>query len=65
MSEVVYYAVQRGRKPGVYAKWKDALEQTSGFKYPKFRKFYSLEEAQRFAFPNLYPDAGFSKMKIS
>lgn len=45
---MVYYAVARGRKPGVYTTWAEAQKQVKGFNGPKFRKFDTMEEAQRF-----------------
>lgn len=52
--KLIFYAVQQGKKPGIYLKWKDVQDQIKDFKKPKFRKFNSLEEAKRFAFPKLY-----------
>lgn len=51
-----FYAVQRGRKRGIYKNYKDMLEQVQGYSRPVFRKCYGEEEARRFAFPELYPD---------
>lgn len=44
-----YYAVKRGKKPGVYSTWADAKAQIDGFKNPVFRKFDSIDEAKDFA----------------
>lgn len=48
---VYYYAVRKGRKPGVYLTWKDCKKQTYQFDRPIFRKFDSYEKAYFFAFP--------------
>ena len=40
-----YYAVARGRKPGVYLTWKECKEQVDGFSGAKFKSFSSCEEA--------------------
>lgn len=43
-----YYAVAKGRTPGVYTTWDDAKRQVDGFKYPKYRKFDTKEAAEAF-----------------
>lgn len=43
-----YYAVKRGRRPGVYATWAEAKAQIDGFAGPVFRKFETREEATDF-----------------
>lgn len=50
-----FYAVQRGFNRGVYDTWKQCQLQITRYKFPKFRKFNSYEDARRFAFPELYP----------
>ena len=42
------YAVAKGRVPGVYATWDEAKKQIDGFKYAKYRKFDTVEEAEAF-----------------
>lgn len=46
--KMAFYAVAKGRTPGVYNTWDQAKKQVDGFKYPKFRKFDSREEAEAF-----------------
>ncbi|KAG7387136.1 hypothetical protein PHYPSEUDO_014656 [Phytophthora pseudosyringae] len=41
-----FYAVARGRKPGVYRTWDEAKEQTNGFRGAKHEKFPSEAEAE-------------------
>ncbi|KAF2109238.1 Caulimovirus viroplasmin-domain-containing protein [Lophiotrema nucula] len=41
-----YYAVKRGRKPGIYTSWSDAQPQVWGFSRPRHKSFPTLEEAQ-------------------
>jgi len=43
-----FYAVQRGRVPGVYSDWAKAQEQIRGFSRPKYKKFSTREEAEEF-----------------
>lgn len=43
-----YYAVAKGRTPGVYTSWPEAKSQVDGFKFPKYRKFPVREEAEEF-----------------
>lgn len=44
----VYYAVRKGRKPGVYTDWKEVQRQVIGFKGAIFKKFKTKEEAEEF-----------------
>jgi ribonuclease HI len=48
MSATSYYAVAKGRMPGVYTSWPQAKAQVDGFKFPKYRKFATREEASEF-----------------
>lgn len=48
MAKTKFYAVQKGRKPGVYLTWADCQEQTKGFSGAKFKGFSTHEEAQSF-----------------
>lgn len=43
-----YYAVRKGKKPGVYTNSKEALKQVTGFANGKMKKFKSLQEANEF-----------------
>ncbi|XP_061935741.1 ribonuclease H1 isoform X1 [Apis cerana] len=43
-----YYAVARGRTPGIYNTWLECKEQVDQFPRPIFRKFHSKEEAEDF-----------------
>ena len=43
-----YYAVARGRNPGVYKDWGDAERQVNGFSGALHKKFKSLREARTF-----------------
>lgn len=40
-----YYAVVRGRKPGVYHTWDDAERQVSGFRQAQHKSFRTMAEA--------------------
>lgn len=43
-----FYAIQRGRKPGVYTDWASAQEQIWRFQKPRYRKFSTRAEAEQF-----------------
>ncbi|KAI8096394.1 Caulimovirus viroplasmin-domain-containing protein, partial [Halteromyces radiatus] len=43
-----YYAVQKGRKQGVYKTWEECKKQVIQFAGAKYRKFATLEEAESF-----------------
>ena len=40
-----YYAVKKGRHPGIYTTWKDCQKEVDHFKDAKFKSFYSKKEA--------------------
>ena len=44
-----WYAVRKGRTPGVYTTWKECQAQTSGFSGAVFKSFPSQHEARIFA----------------
>lgn len=43
-----FYAVAKGRVPGIYDTWPDCKKQTDGFQFPKFKKFDTKEGAESF-----------------
>ena len=43
-----FYAVMRGRKPGVYRIWAEAQKQVSGYSGAVYKKFKTLEAAEAF-----------------
>ncbi|XP_069829155.1 ribonuclease H1-like [Dendropsophus ebraccatus] len=43
-----YYAVRRGRQPGVYYNWDECKEQVSRYPYARYKKFPNYEQAQHF-----------------
>jgi ribonuclease HI len=43
-----YYAVSVGKKPGIYSNWKDCEENIKGFSNARYKKFYSISEANEF-----------------
>lgn len=43
-----FYAVAKGKTPGIYATWPDCEAQVKGFNGPKFRKFNTKSEADAF-----------------
>lgn len=42
----MYYAVKKGRVPGIYETWADCQKQTSGFSGAQFHKFKTIEECK-------------------
>lgn len=43
-----YYAVKKGKIPGIYNTWSDCQEQIKGFSGAKFHSFSTLEEAHNY-----------------
>lgn len=43
-----YYAVHKGKKPGIYNTWEDCKKQIDGFSGPIYKKFEKEDEAQLF-----------------
>ncbi|MBO4873674.1 MAG: ribonuclease H family protein [Lachnospiraceae bacterium] len=66
-----FYAVRRGRIPGVYENWSDCEAQVKGFPSAVYKSFPSLQEAELFlqdsvpaetkapAWPEIYVDGSF------
>jgi ribonuclease HI len=44
----MYYAIHKGKNPGVYNTWEEAKEQIYKFKGAKYKKFSSYEEAKMY-----------------
>ncbi|KAI9057956.1 ribonuclease H-like protein [Trametes sanguinea] len=47
-----FYAVARGRVPGIYSTWDECQAQTAGFAGNKHQKFSSLEQARQYLAQN-------------
>lgn len=43
-----YYAVRKGKKPGIYETWNDCKEQVIGYSGAEYKKFPKYEEAKKF-----------------
>ena len=43
-----YYAVRRGRKPGIYTTWSECERQISGYSGQDYRRFSTREEAEEY-----------------
>jgi viroplasmin len=43
-----YYAVARGRTPGIYFSWKDCKAQVHEFSNARYKKFETPQEADKF-----------------
>lgn len=52
----MYYAVAKGKIPGIYNTWTECSEQVKRFKGAKFKKFTTKEEAQNFITPKIDND---------
>ena len=47
MGKWSFYAVARGRKPGIFSTWDECKQQTDGFHGARFKGFKSKQEAER------------------
>lgn len=45
---MVYYAVAKGKKPGIYTDWETASLMVNGFSQPKYKKFKLKKEAEEY-----------------
>ena len=45
-----YYAVKVGARTGAFTSWEECQKAVDGFSGAKFKKFHSLEEAERFVY---------------
>jgi hypothetical protein len=43
-----YYAVKRGRNPGIYSRWEDCKEQVHGYSNNSFKSFETYDDAEDF-----------------
>lgn len=43
-----YYAVRKGKTPGIYFTWDDCKKQVTGFKGAEYKKFENLSDAETF-----------------
>lgn len=43
-----FYAVRKGKKPGIYKTWEECKAQVHGFKGAQYKKFESLDQAEAF-----------------
>lgn len=43
-----YYAVKKGKKPGIYTSWEECNKQVSGFPWCEYKSFNSKSEAQNY-----------------
>ena len=49
-----YYAVKKGKHPGIYTTWKDCQKEIDHFKDAKFKSFDSKKEALAYLKQNIY-----------
>ena len=47
-----YYAVKVGKQRGIYLDWDSCKEQVNGYKGAKHKSFKTIDEANRYLFPN-------------
>jgi hypothetical protein len=43
-----YYAVRKGRRPGIYPTWEECEQQTKGYANAEFKRFETLDGAREF-----------------
>jgi len=43
-----YYAVKRGHKTGIFSTWEQCQKQVTGIRFPIYKSFYTLKEAQEY-----------------
>ena len=48
VSTMKFYAVAKGRKPGIYLTWEECKKQTTHFCGAKFKSFDSVEDAEKY-----------------
>ena len=48
MAKKKYYAVKKGKTPGIYLEWDDCKAQTEGYSGAIYKSFQSIEEAENF-----------------
>lgn len=48
MSKTKYYAVKKGRNPGIYNSWDDCLKEVNGFTGAVYKSFKTYDEANDF-----------------
>ena len=48
MAKKKYYAVKKGKTPGIYRSWDDCKAQTEGYSGAIYKSFQSIEEAENF-----------------
>ena len=51
MAKNKYYAVRKGRVPGIYRTWSECQKQVTGYPGAVFKGFVTEEEAQSFLHP--------------
>ena len=56
MGKKTWYAVVRGRNPGLYTNWPDCFAQVNGFSGNLYQGFNSEREARRYLDQNDVPD---------
>ena len=43
-----YYAVRKGKNPGIYTKWSECSSNIIGFKGAEYKSFKTMEEAEEY-----------------
>ena len=52
MAKKYFYAVRKGRCPGIYDSWDECKAQVMGFKSAEYKKFSTVDEAKAFISPD-------------
>lgn len=58
MAKKKYYAVKKGKTPGIYLAWDDCKAQTEGYSGAIYKSFQSIEEAENFVRGSAVFDGG-------
>lgn len=60
-----YYAVRKGKKPGIYSDWSSAEKQVKGFSGAVYKSFSTKEEAEQFIVGLTFEEAPSSEVAAS
>ena len=58
MAKKKYYAVKKGKTPGIYLTWDDCKAQTEGYSGAIYKSFQTIEEAENFVGRTTSADGG-------
>ena len=62
---MIYYAVKKGRHPGIYNTWEECQNEVNQFKNAQFKSFTSKEEAWNYLNENTQKQLNHHLVKIN